>query len=261
MGSLFGAILGGAGSLLGGFLNQNAASNYSSAIGRAGQIAAKGAKKAGNTAAQGYTKANTYLTPYAGTPTSGSMGAQNQFLTGIGANGVPAQQSFYNNFQNDPGYNATLQAGIGAAEQGGAGTGAFNSGGTLKALMAFGQRQQQEQFQTRLNYLQQAGQQGLDVAGMQGQNVIGGANARAGGQLGAANARSGSILGQAQANMYGQGAMNQGITGALGSAAGYFKPVTNDLASFFKQYQPQTPQVSGYMPNQYSGANLGIGGY
>ena len=256
MGSLFGAILGGAGSLLGGFLNQGAASNYGSAVHQAAGIAAKGAKKAGNEAAGGYTQASSMLQPYA---TQGAA-ANTQFGNAIGANGLPAQQSFYNNFQNDPGYQATLQQGIGAAEQGGAGTGAFNSGGTLKALMAFGQRQLQDQFQTRLNYLQGLGNQGYNAAGQQGQDVIGAGNARAGGILGAANAKSGGILGQAQANMYGQGAMNQGITGALGSAAGYFKPVTNDLSSFFKQFQPQTPQVSGYMPNQYGG-NLGMGGY
>ena len=78
-----------------------------------------------------------------------------------------------------------------------------------------------------------------------------------------ANARIGGIQGVAQANEYGQNAMNQGITGAIGSFLGaapaaYNAYASNNLSSIFQpnsalsQYRPQQqPQLSGYMPNPY----------
>ena len=41
---------------------------------------------------------------------------------------------------------------------------------------------------------------------------------------------------------------------ALGAAGGVYNAYAhNDLSNIFKQYQPQQPQVSGYMPNQFGG--------
>ena len=267
--SIFGSLLSGAGSLLGGFLAQGPANNAAGAARRSAAIGSQAAQDAAAAQVKGYKNAIGLQQPIM----QQGLAANTLYGNAIGANGQQAQQGFYNNFQNDPGYLATLNQGIKSVQQGGlgiggasggAGTGQYNSGGTLKALMGWGQQQQEGQYSQRLGQLNTLGQQGIGAAGNIGNADIGIGGANAGGILGAANAQIGGIQGVAQAQNYGTGAMNEGITGALGTLGGalpaaYNAYANNNLSSIFQTntaMRPQPPQLSGYLPNQSRFGNL-----
>ena len=79
--------------------------------------------------------------------------ARENVLTALGLRGLDAQRDFFNAFQNDAGFQATLGAGLDAIDQSAAARGSIFSGGTQKDLFSFGQRQQASQFQDRLDRL------------------------------------------------------------------------------------------------------------
>ena len=138
-----------------------------------------------------------YLQPFAQT----GQGGLKLLADALGINGPEAQQQYFANFQNDPGYLAERNAGVAAVEQGAASGGALRSGGTLKALQEYGQRFMRQSFLDRLNALAGAGQQGQQAAGGQADIRMGGAQnlaqlssdigtSRASGIVGAANAKT-----------------------------------------------------------------------
>jgi hypothetical protein len=154
---LIAAALGAAGNLAGAFMNQNAASGTAKTARRAGTLVSQASLKAGNmganastqaanvgataatqaasvgaTAAQqaahqqftGYgnaidqTQAGTnqalgYLQPFA----QAGQGSTNLLANALGANGPAAQAAYYQNFQTDPGFMATQQAGVNALDR------------------------------------------------------------------------------------------------------------------------------------------------
>jgi hypothetical protein len=71
----------------------------------------------------------------------------------LGLNGQGAQSSYFSNFQNDPGFNATLDAGVQAADRSAAARGLSRSGGQQRSLFDFGQRLQNDFFNQRTNNL------------------------------------------------------------------------------------------------------------
>jgi hypothetical protein len=71
----------------------------------------------------------------------------------LGLNGQSAQSSYFANFQNDPGFNATLDAGVQAADRSAAARGLSRSGGQQRSLFDFGQRLQNDFFNQRTNNL------------------------------------------------------------------------------------------------------------
>ena len=79
--------------------------------------------------------------------------ARENVLTALGLRGLEAQRDFFNTFQNDAGFQATLGAGLDAIDQSAAARGSIFSGGTQKDLFSFGQRNQASQFQDRLDRL------------------------------------------------------------------------------------------------------------
>ncbi len=202
----------------------------------------------------GTNQALSFLSPYVQGGTS-SMSILNDAL---GINGPEAQAAYYRNYQNDPGFLATQQAGINALDQSAASSGMLRSGGQMKSLYKYGQLNQQNAFQDRLNRLFNIGGQGLTAAGnsaniaesgsnaiadylrqiggVEGEGTIGSANALAGGILGSASAREGGVLGTANALTSGQinaanaragGAQNAGIVNAYGQ--GQTNSGINDL--------------------------------
>ena len=269
--SIFGALASGASSLLGGFLSQGVSNTAAGAARRAASVGEQAAQNAANAQVTGYKNAICLQQPIM----QQGLAANTLYGNAVGANCQQAQQTYYNNFQNDPGYLATLNQGIRAVQQGGlgiggasggAGTGQYNSGGTLKALMGWGQQQQEGQYLNRLNQLNTLGQQGISATNNIGNYDVGQGGARAQGILGVANARIGGIQGVAQANEYGQNAMNQGITGAIGSFLGaapaaYNAYASNNLSSIFQPNsalsRPQQPQLSGFLPQ----STYGLGGF
>ena len=108
-------------------------------------------------------KASGMYSPYAGQGTK----ANTLYNNAVGVNGRPAQSAFFASFQNDPGFQATLNEGRAQVEQSALFNGRANSGATQKELFDFGQRQKFSQFQDRLNRLNDAGQNGYRAVGQQ----------------------------------------------------------------------------------------------
>jgi hypothetical protein len=116
------------------------------------------AKKEVNTSA---TKATGYLSPYE----ASGRAANTQLSDALGVNGREAQSGFFSDFQTDPGFQATLDAGRKQVEHAAVVGGRGNSGATMKELFGFGQRQMQGQFQDRLDRLAGLGGRGQTAAG------------------------------------------------------------------------------------------------
>lgn len=107
-------------------------------------------------------------------------GARNQLLAALGVSGQDAQRDFFGNFQNDPGFNALLGAGVEALDASAASRGLLRSGGQQQALFDFGQRLQNQFFNDRLNRLTQlsnvgssAGTNAASLTANTGQNIAG----------------------------------------------------------------------------------------
>lgn len=119
------------------------------------------------------------------------------------------------NWQQDPGYQFRMQQGQEAINRSASAGGRYQSGGTLKALTAYGQGMGAQEYQnvynrkaqersTQYNQLAslaglgqtsvgQTGQLGAQNAMQAGQNMMGAANAQAAGTVGSANAWSGAL--------------------------------------------------------------------
>jgi hypothetical protein len=185
------------------------------------------------------------------------MGALSQMTAGIGAGGE-FSQGFQFNPASDPSYQWRLQQGLAGVNSNAAASGLLQSGGTLKALMNYGQGAASQEYgaqynrwnndvTNRFNRLasvagvgqtatRDVAQMGTQMAGANGELMLQGANARAAGQVGTANAIGSGLsqLGnwwQSQgSNSYapnsggmgysGGSAMNQGSSG--GDAGGSY---------------------------------------
>lgn len=119
------------------------------------------------------------------------------------------------NWQQDPGYQFRMQQGQDAINRSASAGGRYQSGGTLKALTAYGQGMGAQEYQnvynrkaqeraTQYNQLAslaglgqtsvgQTGQLGAQNAAQAGQNMMGAANAQSAGTVGTANAWSGAL--------------------------------------------------------------------
>lgn len=126
--------------------------------------------------------------------------ARDLFAAALGLNGADAQRAFFNDFQNDPGFQAQQDAGIRAIGQSTSANLLRNSGGAAKELFNFGQQQQRGAFNDRLNRLAGLTSFGQQATGqLQGgtnalnQAVVGENNARASGFINRSNAATGFV--------------------------------------------------------------------
>lgn len=94
----------------------------------------------------------------------GGQGANKLLYDALGINGADAQRGFYSGFQQDPGFQATLDAGLRGVQGSAAARGNLLSGAAMKGLYDFGQRAQQGAFQDRLNRLSGVGQAGNQMS-------------------------------------------------------------------------------------------------
>lgn len=185
MGEIIGGVLGGLGSLIGGGIQANAAD------------------QAAQSAQQGYR----YLTSgggaalnnqdIAGGQTAGNMREQ---LLGVAPVGDGTSNAF-KNYLNSTGYNFQLKSGSDAITGNSAAKGLLNSGGTAKALTAYGQNLGSNYF---ANYLNQLG--GVQTAG---ENAV----------TRTANAGAAAGTNAMNAITAGGNAWSNGINGALGNVA------------------------------------------
>jgi hypothetical protein len=120
-------------------------------------------------------KAQGYLDPYL------KGGGQANALLGnyLGANGADAQREAFAAFQNDPGFQQQLGAGINALDRSATARGGLYSGAAMKGVAEYGQQFQRQAFNDRINqlggYAGQGQQAAMGAAGLASQT---------GGQLG-----------------------------------------------------------------------------
>jgi hypothetical protein len=159
------AAVGAGTSVINGVLGAKAAKGQAAAM-EAAQREAEAKFNAQADRAEGFVntgadKAAEYIAPYA----EGGQGALKLYLDAIGVNGTPAQQGFHDTFQNDPGFNASLDAGRRQVEHSSIFQGRGDSGATQKELFQFGQREQLGAFRDRLDRLSSLSGMGLQAGG------------------------------------------------------------------------------------------------
>ncbi len=174
------------------------------------QAASNAARAAKATALTGYNYLNSG---------AGSAASHQLMQNGLRANNARAQllgqaplgqgtNNAFQNYLNSTGYKFKLGQGTNAIESGAASKGLLNSGGTAKALQAYGQGLAGQQFN---NYLAQLG--GLGATGQKQLGMVTGA-AASGGYAAGPVAKATIAAGDAQA---------AGVGGALGMGMQYFK--------------------------------------
>jgi hypothetical protein len=139
-------LIGGAASALG---------NYFGA-----QTTANAANQAAALQQQRFNQAAGYEQPFI----QGGQNALNQYYNATGVNGGQAEQSYYNNFQSDPGFQASVNYGLQQIQASSAAQGMGLSGNTLAALQNYSQRSLSQEYQTRLQDLFQGAQLGANSA-------------------------------------------------------------------------------------------------
>ena len=105
-------------------------------------------------------RSTAMLNPYI----SAGSGANKLLMDALGVNGLGPQQSYYTNFQDDPGFQAELAAGRRSLERSAAAKGNLFSGNTMAGLYNQGMQFQRGAFQDRLNRLSGLGSQGFQGA-------------------------------------------------------------------------------------------------
>lgn len=104
---------------------------------------------AGGTTEDYLKKSLAYLQP---DMAAGAAGTKS-YMDALGINGPDAQHSFFSNYQSDPGFGATLDAGTQALDRSAASRGLLHSGGQQKSLFDFGQRAWLGNFNNRMGQL------------------------------------------------------------------------------------------------------------
>lgn len=108
-----------------------------------------------------YGKAQGYLDPYlqSGQKTNALLANY------LGVNGVDAQRQAMADFQNDPGYQQQMQAGINALDTSATARGGLYSGAAMKGIANYGQQFQRQAFNDRISALSGFAGQGQQAAG------------------------------------------------------------------------------------------------
>lgn len=119
----------------------------------------------------GLNQAQQYYQPYI----DQGLNANQFYGDAIGLNGYDQQQGYFDEFQNDPGFQASLDQGLDAVERSASARGGLFSGRNQQALFDTAQSAQYGAFQDRLNRLQGLSGQGQQ-AGSQFGNLTYGTN-------------------------------------------------------------------------------------
>ena len=171
----------------------------------------------------------------------GGTGAHDQVSSALGVRGPEAQQSYFDQFQNDPGFQNALQFGLDTVSQQKSQAGLLKSGGAAGALFERGQREQLSSFQDRLRNLRQQQAQELNVAGQQG-NIS-------------------TNIGQIQGNAFAerQNLKNAGFQNVINFAAGALDPSSSLLGGGLSGLSSGggAPQQQQQSPNFFGGQQGG----
>lgn len=224
------AQLAGLGLSLGGtLLGMNRAEDSANAAAAAASAAADAQEEAYKKAAAkrqaGLAQSLGFLSPFM----QAGQGGQKLLSDALGINGPEAQRGYFANFQNDPGFAAVQGAGIDTVNQSKAASGGLRSGATMKALMDFGQRLQQNVFQDRMTRLADVGKMGATTAGNMATVNEGAHKDFANYEIGEGNAKAGGLINASNAQQMG----TQNYLQMLGYGMGQAKGGMNDLFSAF----------------------------
>jgi hypothetical protein len=171
------------------------------------QTAANAAKQAAALQQQRFNQAISFEQPFM----QSGQNALNLYNNAIGVNGAGAQASYYNNFQNDPGFQASVNYGLQQIQAQNAAQGLGLSGNTLAALQDYSQQSLSQEYQTRLSDLFQGAQLGANAA-----NALASASTGSGAAQGNFNAAAG------QYQSAGLSGLGSGLSGAANGYANYY---------------------------------------
>jgi hypothetical protein len=186
-------LIGGAASALG---------NYFGA-----QSMANAAKQSAALQQQRFNQAVGYEQPFM----QSGQNALNLYNNATGANGSAAQQSYYANFQNDPGFQSGVNYGLQQIQAQNAAQGMGLSGNALAALQDYSQKSLSQEYQTRLGDLFQSAQLGANSA-----------NALAGASTSSGTAQANYNLAAGQAQSTGLSGVGSGVSSAASNYANYY---------------------------------------
>ena len=186
-------LVGGAASALG---------NYFGA-----QSMANAAKQSAALQQQRFDQAVSYEQPFM----QGGQNSLNLYNNATGVNGAAAQQAYYGNFQNDPGFQSGVNYGLQQIQAQNAAQGMGMSGNTLAALQDYSQRALSQEYQTRLADLFQGAQLGA-----------GSANALAAASTSSGTAQGNYNLAAGQAQSSALSGIGSGISSAANNYANYY---------------------------------------
>ncbi len=198
------------------------ASIASAGIGAAGNIiagnqAAKAQKKAAALSAQRYKEAEANYKPYLDAGSS----ALDMYKTSLGLNGADKQSQFYQNFQTDPGFQASQDYAVRGLENANAIGGRYGGSGNIRAGVSdYLQKNMLDAYRTRQGQLGGLADMGFNAtSGLgslgQGQAAQGGQFlANAGYYQGAGIANAGNAITKSIGNQQQQNAYASGLGGA-----------------------------------------------
>ncbi len=186
-------LIGGAASALG---------NYFGA-----QSVANAAQQSAALQQQRFNQAVGYEQPFM----QSGQNALNLYNNATGVNGSAAQQSYYNNFQNDPGFQTSVNYGLQQVQAQNAAQGMGLSGNALAALQSYSQNALSQQYQTRLSDLFQGAQLGANSA-----NALASASTSSGTAQGNFNVAAGQAQGS------GISGLGTGVSNATNNYANYY---------------------------------------
>jgi hypothetical protein len=186
-------LLGGAASALG---------TYAGA-----QTSANAARQSAALQQQRFNQAASYQQPYI----ESGQNALNQYYNATGVNGAAPQQAYYASFQNDPGFQSSVNYGLEQIQASNAAKGMGLSGNTLAALQDYSQHALSQEYQARLADLLKGAQLGASSA-----NALTSAATSSAATQGNYNLQSGQYLGTGLANSL------NALAGAANNYATYY---------------------------------------
>lgn len=190
----------------------------------AGNQAAKAQKQAAKLQAKQFAETKELLSPY----TNAGKGAMDVYGNAIGLNGADKQSQFYQNFQTDPGFQASQDYAQRGIENSNAIRGRGYGGNVIAGLGDYLQKNMLGAYNTRLSQIGGVVDTGRSAAtslggfGQSSANAQGANLANAGYYQGAGLANAGNALNQGIQNYSQQGAYGAGASGGGLSSAGNY---------------------------------------
>lgn len=149
----------------------------------------------------------------------GGRDADGQIRNALGLNGREQQRGYYDNFQNDPGFEAEMRGGVRALDHSATARGGLYSGAAMRGVAQYGQQQQGNAYRNRLGSLMQYGQQGQQAATAQAGIASQFGQDRQNLEYGYGQQQAGNRINLGNALSANRGTMMRNVLGVAGTAA------------------------------------------